>query len=120
MRLNACALSCERRVLRIFVLFATLSIIQKVFDDPHELMRRAKEEIGKSDALLIDMMDKPTGRAIEAGIAFALNKKIIVIMKKGTAIKDTGRGIADVIVEYAVIEDIIMPLKKWMNDSNLR
>jgi nucleoside 2-deoxyribosyltransferase len=48
---------------------------KKAFDDPQELMQRAKDEIDKSDALLIDMTDKPTGRAIEAGIAFALNKK---------------------------------------------
>jgi len=59
---------------------------QKMFDDPKELMIRAKEEILKSDVLLIDMTHKPTGRAIEAGIAFAQNKKIISIMKKGTKI----------------------------------
>jgi len=79
---------------------------QKIFDNPKDLMQRAKEEIEKSDALLIDMTDKPTGRMIEVGIAYALGKKIIVIMKHGTQIKDTTRGIADVIVEYDVIEDI--------------
>jgi len=63
-------------------------------------MHRAKQEIAKSDALLIDVTDKPTGRAIEAGIAYALGKKIILIMKKGTKIKDTSRGIANVIIEY--------------------
>lgn len=84
---------------------------QKVFDDPKELMRRAREEIEKSDALLIDMTDKPTGRAIEAGIAYALGKKIIVIMKKGTQVKDTARGIADVIIEYDDINDVAEGLK---------
>ncbi len=84
---------------------------QKMFDDPKELMRRAKEEIEKSDVLLIDMTDKPTGRAIEAGIAYALGKKIIVIMKKGTKIKDTARGIADEVIEYQNIGDISPILK---------
>lgn len=85
---------------------------QKIFENPEELMRRAKEEIVKSDALLLDMSDKPTGRAIEAGIAFAQNKKIIVIMKKGTIIKDTIKGIADAIIEYEDLNNIIEPMKK--------
>ncbi len=85
---------------------------QKVFDNPKDLMQRAKEEIQKSDALLIDMTDKPTGRAIEAGMAYVLNKKIIVIMKRETKIKDTTRGIADAIIEYDKITDIVPELKK--------
>lgn len=88
---------------------------QKVFDDPKELMRRAQEEIEKSDALLIDMTDKPTGRMIEVGMAYALAKKIIVIMKRGTQIKDTTRGIADIVIEYDQLEDIIQGLKDLHN-----
>ena len=80
---------------------------QKVFNDPKKLMKRAFEEIQKSDALLIDMTDKPTGRAIEAGIAYSLGKKIIVIMKKETIVKDTVIGIADVVFKYENIEDIV-------------
>lgn len=85
---------------------------QKVFNNPKDLMVKAKEEIEKSDYLLIDMTDKPTGRAIEAGMAFALGKKVIVIMKNGTQIKDTTHGIADLIIEYDRIDDIIEPLSK--------
>ena len=84
---------------------------QKIFEKPEDLMKRAEEEIKKCDALLIDMTDKPTGRAIEAGMAYSLGKKIIVILKKGTAIKDTTRGIADAIIEYDTIEDILPELK---------
>lgn len=92
---------------------------QKIFDNPKQLMQKSKEEIQKSDALLIDMSEKPTGRAIEAGIAYALSKKVIVIMKKGTQIKDTTRGIADEIIEYDNITEILPKLKqvfiKWRN-----
>lgn len=77
-----------------------------IFTDPHELMQRAFEEIKKSDWLLIDVTNKPTGRAIEAGIAFALKKKIVVMMKKGTKVKDSVRGIADKIIEYDSLDDI--------------
>lgn len=79
---------------------------QHVFDNPKDLMDRALQEIKQCDYLLIDMTDKPTGRAIEAGMAYALGKKVVVIMKKGTVIKDTTRGIASKIIEYENIEDI--------------
>lgn len=85
---------------------------EKVFNNPHDLMQRAKEEIEKSDYLLIDMTDKPTGRAFEAGMAYGFGKKIIVIMKTGTQIKDTTRGIADHIIEYEKIESITTELEK--------
>ena len=84
---------------------------QKIFEDPKDLMKRSEDEIKNCDALLSDMTDKPTGRAIEAGMAYSLGKKIIVIMKKGTAIKDTTRGIADAVIEYDVIENILPELK---------
>ena len=84
---------------------------QKIFEDPKDLMKRSEDEIKNCDTLLIDMTDKPTGRAIEAGMAYSLGKKIIVIMKKGTAIKDTTRGIADAVIEYDVIENILPELK---------
>jgi|GEM_PF-618750 GNAT superfamily N-acetyltransferase len=93
---------------------------QKVFDRPAHLMRRAMEEIAKSDALLIDMTDKPTGRAIEAGMAYALGKKVIVIMRRGTAVKDTTRGIADVIIEYDEIGDIAAGLMSGLQSWGQR
>jgi nucleoside 2-deoxyribosyltransferase len=91
---------------------------QKIFKNPKELMTRAKKEIEKSDVLLIDMTHKPTGRAIEAGIAFAQNKKIISIMKKGTKIKDTTRGISDAIIEYNEIKEIVKPLNSLFKEWN--
>lgn len=87
---------------------------QKIFDEAKGLMQRAKEEIQKSDALLIDMTDKPTGRAIEAGIAYALGKKVIVIMKKGTTVKDTVIGISEAVIEYNEITDIVIKLKEFL------
>ncbi len=85
---------------------------QKVFDNPKDLMARSLEEIKKCDALLIDMTDKPTGRAFEAGMAYALGKKIIVVMKRGTEIKETTQGMANVIIEYKNIEEVTEKLIK--------
>lgn len=91
---------------------------EKKFNNSKDLMNKAKEEIKKCDALLIDMTNKPTGRAIEAGIAYSYDKKIITIMKKGTKIKDTTKGISDIIIEYNKIEDIVEPLKLFFNEIN--
>lgn len=84
---------------------------ETIFSDANELMKRTLQEIATSDALLIDMTNKPTGRAIEAGIAYALGKKIIVVFKNGTVIKDAVRGIADIIIPYDSLRDIVDPLK---------
>lgn len=90
---------------------------QKIFDDPRKLMQRTTDEIQRSDFLLIDLTEKPTGRAIEAGIAYALDKKIIAIAQKGTHIKDTTKGIASAVIEYEKIEDIIPELRKLVTHS---
>lgn len=90
---------------------------QHIFDDPKELMIKAAQEIEDCDYLLIDMTDKPTGRAYEAGIAYAFGKKVVVIMKAGTAIKDTTKGIADIIIEYESIEDIVPQLKSYLDEN---
>jgi nucleoside 2-deoxyribosyltransferase len=85
---------------------------EKAFNDPKEMMAKAKGEIEKSDILLVDITDKPSGgRALEVGIAFALNKKVLIIMKKGTEIKNTWEGVADTIIEYEKLEDIVPDLK---------
>lgn len=84
-----------------------------IFSDPHELMRRAREELMKCDALLIDVSDNPSGgRIIEAGIAFGHGKQVIVIAKRGTEIKVPVLGIANNIIEYDEIDDIAGPLQQ--------
>jgi nucleoside 2-deoxyribosyltransferase len=55
-------------------------------------MKRAKEEIEKCDVLLIDFDWPASGRMIELGIAFALNKKIILIKKQWFFVKTTVEG----------------------------
>lgn len=90
---------------------------KKTFQDPKELMKRSKEEINKCDALLFDATEKSTGRALEVGIAYCLGKKIIVIMKEGTKIKNTLRGIADIIITYKEINDISKDLINYLKNG---
>lgn len=90
--------------------------IKNIFHNPRKLMERAKREIEMCDALLIDMTDKSMGRTIEAGMAFAMNKKIVILVRRGTVLKDTARGIADMVIEYEQIDDILPELKKFLSD----
>jgi len=85
---------------------------EKVFDEAGELMKRTGEEIKKSDYLLLDMTNKPTGRAVEAGMAYAMGKKVILIAKDGTVIKDSVRGIASGVIIYNELADIVAGLRK--------
>ena len=89
---------------------------QKVFHNAHELMQRAKEEIEKCDALLIDFDGPASGRMIELGIAYALNKKVVLITKRGSAVKETVSGVTDGIIEYETLEDIIQPMSKLLSE----
>lgn len=89
---------------------------QKMFHDPRELMSRAKTEVLKCDALLIDLSTPSTGRAIEAGIAFSAGKKIIIIIHKGVQLRDNAKGIADKIIEYVDLTDIVQPLKEFLHE----
>jgi nucleoside 2-deoxyribosyltransferase len=85
---------------------------QETFSDSRKLMLSAKDEIESCDALLIDFSEKSTGRTLEAGMAFAMGKKIIAIVKRGTNLKDTARGVCDAVIEYDEIDDIVPKLKK--------
>lgn len=90
---------------------------EKVFDNAHKLMQRAKQEIAKCDVLLIEYDGPGHGRMVELGIAFALDKKIILLTKEGNYVKETIRGVTDGFIEYQNLEDITEPLSqlylKW-------
>lgn len=89
------------------------------FDDPKELWQRAYDEIGACDALLIDVSDYPTGgRVVEAGIAYALRKPVIVVKKHGIHHKNLFDGISATVIEYADHKDMSAQLKKFERDRN--
>ena len=89
---------------------------EKVFHDPHELMLRAKEEIGKCDALLMEYDGPGHGRMVELGMAYAMGKRIVLITKKGTSVKETVEGVSHGIVEYEDLADIVEPLSNLLAD----
>ncbi len=108
---NICSL-VKKSGFEDFCFIRDIENYQKIFHDAHELMQKAKEEIIKCDALLINYDGPGHGCMVELGIAYALNKKIVLITKKGTFVKETITGVTDKIIEYEKLEDIVKPLSK--------
>jgi len=97
-----------------FEVFNFVTTYTAPFESNKLMMAQARKEISLSNALLVDVSEKSTGRMIETGIAYALGKKIVLIAKKGSFIKDTLRGIADLVVEYDNINDIKNSLSNFL------
>jgi len=98
-----------------FCFIRVIENYQKIFNDVHELMQRAKDEIAKCDVLLIEYDGPAHGRMVELGIAYALNKKIILITKEGTFVKETILGVTNRIIEYKNLTDIVDPLSSLLS-----
>ena len=77
------------------------------FKDQKELWAASLKYLAECDALLIDISDSPSGgRLVEAGMAYALNMPIYVIVKQGIKYKDFYNGIATFIYEYEELSDV--------------
>lgn len=91
--------------------------VEKI-DDPKELFERAYHEVAACDAFLIDVSDNPSGgRVVEAGIAFALKKPIVVIVKNDVDYKEVYDGIATRVIRYETYSDISQPLAAFLTQD---
>jgi len=87
---------------------------EPIFADPQELMKKAEEELIKCDLLLIEASQKTsTGCTIEAGMAYAIKKPIVIIARTGSEISKTLLWISSIVIEYKELSDIINPLKNY-------
>jgi len=95
---------------KTFVFFRDVQNWQKSTMSVKEIVARAKEEIAKCDAILIEASEKANGVYFEAGYANALDKKVIVIRKKSTEAAFL-ESIANTVIEYDNLEDLGEKLK---------
>ena len=91
---------------------------KEAYPNVKSLMKNAKKAINECDALLIDITDPSLGKGIEAGIAYQSGKKIIVLLKNGAEVRRTAFGIADVVIRYDQIQDILLPLTNFVSQIN--
>lgn len=92
---------------------------EHTFDDQKASWDKVRDEIGTCDMLLIDVSDHPTGgRVVEAGIAYAMRKPIIVVQKPGVSHKQLFDGIASKVITYKDHDDLTRQLKQYDVDRN--
>ncbi len=89
-----------------------LKVYAFVFDftdkvDDKELMDEALAKIDESDLVIVELSNKSVGIGIEAGYAKARGKPVIYLHKKGTELKQTMNGIAEVVITYEDVEDLL-------------
>lgn len=105
--------------LKDFCFIRDVEHYKHTFDDPNELWDRAYDELRACDALLIDVSDYPTGgRLVEAGMAYALRKPVIVTKKRGVKHKGLFDGIAATLIEYSTHDELTRELKKYDDSRN--
>lgn len=93
-------------------------------DNPSQIIFEAFKEVEKSDAVLafVEINEKSEGMLLEIGYAKALNKKIILAIKKSLD-KDFlrfVRGIADLVIEYESLTDLKKQLECFLNEGEFR
>ena len=92
---------------------------EKSTREQKELWDRIRDEIGACDMLLIDVSDHPSGgRVVEAGIAYAMRKPVIVVKKLGVKHKEVFDGIASKVITYKNYDDLTNQLKQYDVDRN--
>lgn len=77
-----------------------------------EMMKTAFEEIDSSDFLVADLTTKSIGVGIEIGYAFAKEKPIFYLRKKGSEYSTTASGCSNYVVEYKNELDLVEIMKR--------
>jgi len=65
-----------------------------------EMMKTAFEEIDSSDFLIADLTTKSIGVGIEMGYAYAKEKPVVYLRKKGAEYSTTAAGCSNFIIKY--------------------
>ena len=100
---------------RLLVDRFNLEVYAFVFDfnekvNDKKLMDRALAKVDESDVVIVELSNRSVGVGIEAGYAKAKGKPVVYLHKKGTEIKQTMNGIADVVITYEDTKNLINQL----------
>lgn len=84
---------------------------EKVED--RDLMDAALGEIDNSDLIMVELSNKSVGVGLEAGYAKAKGKTVVYLYKKGSDLQQTVNGIADYVIEYSDVDDVLA----WLEEN---
>lgn len=77
-----------------------------------EMMQRTFQELDKSDIVLLEISESSFGVGIEAGYAFAKNKKIVTIVNESQSTSRTLKGISNHCLSYKNSTDLKEKLRE--------
>ena len=105
-------------------LFYKSNIELLVFEDKYdfrtnqekEMMKVAFEEIDSSDFLIAELTTKSIGVGIEIGYAFAKEKPIIYLRKKGSEYSTTASGCSISVIDYENEMDLVKRIEKSLKN----
>lgn len=81
-------------------------------DQEKEMMNAAFQEIDNSDFLIAELTTKSIGVGIEIGYAFAKNKPVVYLFKKGSEYSTTASGCSNSVIEYRNEHDLRESMEK--------
>jgi len=79
-----------------------------------EMMKTAFIKIDSADFLIAELTTKSIGVGIEIGYAYATEKPIIYLRKKGSEYSTTASGSSTYIIEYENVPDLIKSMEKLL------
>ena len=85
---------------------------EEYIKDAKEMMERAFQKLNECDILLLEASEHSFGVGIEAGYAFAKNKKIITIINESKEPSNTLKGTSNHYISYKTISDLKEKLQK--------
>ncbi len=83
-------------------------------DQEKEMMKTAFEEIDSSDFLIAELTTKSIGVGIEIGYAYAKNKSIFYLYRKGSEYSTTASGCSNTIIAYENEQDLVKIMEKQL------
>jgi len=97
---------------------ATDEIAQRGLSDPKEFMPFVRDHIHNADLVIVINHPELRGGLIEAGMAYAWDIPIWLCHQSGERVSSSMRGCADVILEYATLDDLQEQLSNLLENIN--
>lgn len=89
------------------------------FDDQKERWEHIYDELGACDSMLAMVEGSPGGKTVlEAGMAFAMRKPVVVAVKRGSSYKGQLDGIAAKTIEYDHFKELSKHLKRYEKERS--
>ena len=106
---------CEKNNIKLLVFVDKYNFKEK---EEKEMMETAFWEIDNSDFLIAELTTKSIGVGIEIGYAFAKEKPILYLRKKGSEYSTTASGSSSYIIEYENEFDLRKSIDKLLKRLN--